>query len=150
MLINPCSLSGSWLCDDWSLLPAGIAIATGIVALIAGARGTWLARRAKATMAWRPVSGTITRCALQHDVQPRVGSAQPDAHTYRPRVEYSYTVDGQEHVGSRVFFGAHEWRGGSSEFAEWLLIEYPVGTKVQVFVDPNDTTEAVLERGGMT
>jgi hypothetical protein len=93
------------------------------------------------------VSGTITRCALQHDVQPRVGSAQPDAHTYRPRVEYSYTVDGQEHVGSRVFFGAHEWRGGSSEFAEWLLIEYPVGTKVQVFVDPNDTTEAVLERG---
>jgi len=136
---------GSWLLDDWSLVPKGLALSMAAVAIIAGVRGAWLARRAKASMNWRPVDGTITRCTLQHTVRERW--TMPDLHWYRPRVEYSYSVDGKDYVGKRVYFGAHEWRASSSESSEWILLDYPVGSAVQVFVDPARPAESVLERG---
>lgn len=64
---------------------------------------------------------------------------------YRAAVSYRYTVDGETHVGSRVFFG--DDNAGSLYPAVRRVSRYPVDADVQVAYDPADPSLCVLEAG---
>ncbi len=62
---------------------------------------------------------------------------------WSPVVEYAYRVDGRDHHGARIAFGA-EVAGGRA-LAEATTARYPKGSAVTVHYDPANPAFAVLE-----
>lgn len=60
--------------------------------------GLWSARRSTQAASWPTAPATIT------SLEVRAGSVR-DGSTYEVKVQYTYTVDGVVHVGSRLAFG---------------------------------------------
>ncbi|MBW6467156.1 MAG: DUF3592 domain-containing protein [Brevefilum sp.] len=64
--------------------------------------------------------------------------------TFLPRVSYTYAVEGQEFHGEQIGFGKFEF--SAAKKANAIVENHPVGENVQVFYNPLDPQEAVLER----
>lgn len=79
-------------------------------------------------------------------ISSRVKSHEGDeSTTYSVDIFYSYTVDGREHKSNRYSF-----MGGSSsgyDGKKAVVNAHPPGRKTVCYVNPDDPTEAVLERG---
>ena len=100
-------------------------------------------RRAKETLGWNEVDGTVTWAAVVEERRDQ--GAETERTVYAPEIRYSYEAGGLRHEGSRVFLG-DEWsemEGTAREIVE----AYPPGARVKVYVDPAHTGGAVLRRG---
>lgn len=64
--------------------------------------------------------------------------------TFLPLVAYTYNVEGLEYHGDQIGFGKFEF--SSAKKANAIVNHYPVGESVNVFFNPLDPQEAVLER----
>lgn len=87
---------------------------------------------------WEPVPCEI----LSSDVESHAGD---DGTTYSVEVRYRYEVDGVSYEGDRYRF-----LGGSSsgyDSKKEVVDTLPPGTVTQCWVDPEDPSDAVLERG---
>lgn len=123
--------------------PGEVAAIGGGLAIAAGIYGCYLYSRAQATLRWRPVDGKITWSMLED----RERSSRRDPHTqYRAAIKYSYALGGVPYEGTRVYYGATDWRD-SDTLARTLVDRYPPGKMVRVFVDPAKPSESVLARG---
>jgi hypothetical protein len=115
---------------------AWISIVVGILAgggLIVGSVAS--ARKAKKSLQWPSVPGTVLSSRLVPDTSGDIAS-------FTPVVTYSYVVNGQALQCDRVHYG--------STTSKKVLTKYPQGSTVQVFFDPGAPTTAVLEQGGST
>jgi hypothetical protein len=65
---------------------------------------------------------------------------------YRASLAYTYTVDYQEYRSTKVWFG-DGWSSSSSSGAEEVAARYPTGRLVNVYYNPENPKEAVLEPG---
>ena len=68
---------------------------------------------------------------------------------YYPKVVYEYQVGGQTYQGNRIMFGqfpAHS----SPDLAQSKLAQYQLHSTGQVFYNPANPAEAVLEQSAMT
>lgn len=94
---------------------------------------------AKASTKWPQVVGAVVRSEI-------VIQSDSDGVTYKPLVEYTYTVRSQTYTGQTIYFG-----DGSStsirSYSEGYVNKYPVSRKVTVFYNPADTNMSVLEPG---
>ncbi len=61
-----------------------------------------------------------------------------------PGIEYEYTVDGLVYTGRTVSFGGIP---ATVDGAGTVLLQYPVGSAVTVWYDPDDPDRAVLQPG---
>lgn len=66
---------------------------------------------------------------------------------YDVDIAYRYEVDGQSHVGTTWRIGGSPSSTRREETAE-LVARHPVGSAIEVLVDPEDASVAVVERGG--
>ena len=81
-------------------------------------------------------------CAIVSSRMIEVGNADgPDS--YVPDIRYSYEIDAKIYESSRVFLVS--W-GRDETTVKRLLGRYPVGSSASAFVNPDDPTEAVLDR----
>lgn len=96
-----------------------------------------LVRQAQ-TENWPSVQGTITRSEV-------VETRRNKSTEYGLKLAYAYSVDGQPHVGSKV--QSTQSMSGNRRFAEKQVARYPVGTRVPVYYQPGQPSEAVLETG---
>lgn len=100
------------------------------------------AKRAEESLAWLSTRGVITSSMLasfDSDDSPT---------TYQPKVEYEYTVANQPYTGKRIAFGI---AGSSSEAAaRKVVLQYAIGSAVEVFYNPAKPSDAVLERSAAT
>lgn len=95
-------------------------------------------KKAIQSQGWPQVSGEVTHSAAQaHDDEGHL--------TYYSKIVYRYTVDEQSYSSDRVQFGARS--GASQKFAQRWSEKYPAGTSVQVYYDPSNPAEAILEPG---
>lgn len=98
-----------------------------------------------AVPAWRNLearSWTEVPCeVLESRVETHAGD---DGDTYTVAVRYRYHVDGRDHVSDRYDFfpGSTSGYDGKAGIVERL----PAGTRTVCYVDPDDPSEAVLER----
>lgn len=99
---------------------------------------------------WLPAAGTVRTAELVE----RTFRGMKDARRkgYRARITYEYEAAGRTLSASTlsafdVAFRGWQSFGVARPAAEALLLRYPVGTPVQVFLDPRDTTRAVLLAG---
>lgn len=65
--------------------------------------------------------------------------------SYKAGISYVYKVMGKQYVGTRVFFG-DKIQSSFKGIALKIITEYPVGSKVNVYYNPRNIEEAVLEK----
>jgi hypothetical protein len=84
-------------------------------------------------------------------VEPRrsYSSEGGDSTSYYAVVLYEYVVNGQRYQSNRIRFGL-EVGSGWTGMAQKVVDKYPAGSVVQVYYNPADPTDAVLERSAET
>jgi hypothetical protein len=111
----------------------GIALASGTI--LSTAWAVHRIRQARLQVGWPTVSGRI----LTSSVDNWAGSTQPN-------VEYCYEFRG------KTFWNNTVWKPEvtlhSRESARKLIVRFPVGLPVTVYVNPDDPGNAVLIPGG--
>jgi hypothetical protein len=119
-----------------------------VAALLLAAAGwaAWIRvarrRQAGAAAGWREVKGRV----LDHDVEERFGTdseGRPD-YDYIPKITYRYEAGGAVRTGGRIGFETHYFANRGA--AEKHLAQWPVGSEVTVYVNPDDPDEAALTR----
>jgi hypothetical protein len=98
-----------------------------------------LRRAMEASKAWVKVEGDIVRSEAK--IPP--SHTSDDQSDVDPVVLYRYRVGDQIHQGERVKFGGQP--SLSRAMAETLVAKYPPGARVDVYYDPLDPNNAVLE-----
>ncbi len=96
-------------------------------------------QKAKASTSWPSVKGVVTSSRV---VQTRGDKGV----SYRPEVLFDYTVDGEKYSQGNVRYDGN-WSTNVTTYANRVVNKYKVGTEVNVYYDPADPFEAVLEPG---
>ncbi len=118
----------------------GIAIFM-ILGLVLIVMGVVSRQRAKRTESWPTASGTI----LSSSVTKRShydSDSNSTRTSYKPTIQYQYSVMGQQMSGSRVAVGSDSY---SKKKANEICERYPAGSPVNVHYNPEKITETVLE-----
>ena len=100
-------------------------------------------KKAEASQAWPSTQGQIESTEIKQNT-----STDSDGYTsttYKPLIMYSYSVMGQPYQSDRIAFGFTQSYGKTAK-AQEVLNKYPLNAPVNVFYDPDNPAEAVLER----
>lgn len=93
-------------------------------------------RKMNAMQSWSSTMGTVSNSYLERRRSSKGGSVN------YPVVQYSYQVGGQAYRGSKIAPGMEVGGTGAGKVVE----RYPAGAQVMVFYDPQNPSDAVLER----
>jgi len=110
------------------------------VGLLRYARG--MADKAKASLSWPSVDGEISHSAVLY--QTSTNSSTGETSTYKADIAYRYKVQGKSYSSSRI---ALLDLASSSRNAQTVVDRYPDNASVQVYYNPADPSDAVLEPG---
>lgn len=136
--MNPSDPSNSGLLIFGIVAIPFLIIAVILAVIILRSRG-----KARASRNWSRTTGRVIVSKVERR-QSRTSSGGYNT-AYYPVVEYEYTVNGQRYQTTRVRFGTQVgW--GRPERAQNAVDQHPAGSMVQVFYDPADPAEAVLEQ----
>jgi hypothetical protein len=100
-------------------------------------------KKAEASQGWPSTIGQINESRVSHSVYTDTDGDSRDSYT--PYVEYTYQVAGQTYTGREITFGFKQGFSNASK-AQAMLAKFPVGAQVNVYYDPADPQQAVLER----
>ena len=92
-------------------------------------------RKMAAVQAWSSAMGTVLASYLER-------RSSSDGLTNYPVVQYSYQVGGQPYQGAKIAPGMEVGGTGAGK----VVNRYPQGAQVMVFYDPNNPSDAVLEK----
>ena len=92
-------------------------------------------RKMNAVQSWASTMGTVMASYLER-------RSSSDGSTNYPVVQYSYQVGGQAYQGAKIAPGMEVGGTGAGRVVE----KYPEGAQVMVFYDPNNPSDAVLEK----
>ncbi len=120
----------------FGLVFAGI----GVFALV---RGVVHFRMGKASASWPYVEGQVIAATV--DMSVSTDSDGMTTRRYTPRVVYSYTISGQQFSGDQINIGS-TWHYPSQARAESKLA-YQTGQRVNVYYNPENPSQTVLEPG---
>ncbi len=113
-----------------------LAFSVAAIALIV--YGLVTMRQTSRSRGWLPVDGRVVASNV-NQFSGRNGV------TYRPMIIFSYAVGPSRFMSSRVSF--QPFVTSNRDAAATVAARYPVGKTVQVFYDPQDPEQAVLDRG---
>ncbi|MBT3200647.1 MAG: DUF3592 domain-containing protein [Phycisphaerales bacterium] len=107
--------------------------------------GVNMLAKANASSAWPSVKGKIVASDVKKSTSSRKRSKGRRKSTkYRAIIKYEYTVAETKHTGNQVSFGGSST---SMSAAKAVASRYPKGADVDVYYDPENPDEAVLETG---
>lgn len=93
-------------------------------------------RKMSAVQSWSSTMGTVSSSYLERRRSSKGGSVS------YPVVQYSYQVGSQAYHGSKIAPGMAVGGTGAGK----VVGRYPAGAQVMVFYDPQNPSDAVLER----
>jgi len=121
-----------------ALVPYGFVLVGGILLIL----GINLIRKGIQSKTRPKVEGTIRRSEV--DVHYSVDEDGP-SRDFSADIYYEYSVEGKDYGGATIKTGYSEVKGkGNSQRA---VDEYPEGSTVDVYYDPENPQDAVLEPG---
>ena len=94
-------------------------------------------RTAAASRAWPSAQGTIASSQL-------LAVGRGKSRWYKAQVTYTFAANGHAYTGERVMFG--DARSSSMAKEQRVVDRYQQGAPVEVFYNPQQPQEAVLER----
>lgn len=117
----------------WVFLFAGIAVLGW---------GIWNSLEAFSSRSWPYVEGKV--------IQSQVASYQSESDEgtttmFYPYLRYNYSVEGQQFTGDKLDMG--EYSSSNPNYAEEVVVRYPVGKPVRIYYDPAHPETAVLQPG---
>jgi hypothetical protein len=92
-------------------------------------------------VAFRPVDATVIAQGLDEFPDEEGGPS------HRPKLAYSYTINGKTYCSSRLGITVDAFDIFSSESAQTFLARFPLGSRVEVRVSPDDPSFSVIEEG---
>jgi hypothetical protein len=95
----------------------------------------FMRRKMAAVSQWPSTMGVVQMSTIEQ-------RSSEDGYTDYPVVQYSYQVGGQSYQSMKLAPGPEV--GGSG--ARGVVAKYPVGAQVMVFYNPQNPSDAVLER----
>ena len=109
--------------------------------------GLWMINKGMQSENWDKGTATITSSEIEK-TESRSKDAQGFTQTstsYSVTVKYSYTVEGSNYEGNTVGFGtmSHNERSDAQE----ELKSYPKGKTIDVYYDPENPSDSVLNKG---
>lgn len=120
--------------------PAVVLVVAGVFGLVGGGF-LFLAMRtlsaARASGLWPSTPGKVTSSQLM------VGGGR-SKRWYKAQVVYLFSVNGRDYTSERVFFG--DSRSNRSGKQQAVVDRYREGAEVEVFYNPQQPEQAVLER----
>jgi hypothetical protein len=96
----------------------------------------FMRRKMAAVSQWPSTMGTVNSSYLERRSSSESGS------TNYPVVQYAYQVGGQAYQNSKLAPGPEVGGTGAGK----VVARYPVGAQVMVFYNPQNPSDAVLER----
>jgi len=96
----------------------------------------FMRRKMAVVSEWPSTMGTVNASYLERRSSSEGGS------TNYPVVQYSYQIGGQRYQSTKLAPGPEVGGTGAGKVVE----RYPAGAQVMVFYNPQNTSEAVLER----
>ena len=96
----------------------------------------FMRRKMAAVSQWPSVMGTVMMSQIEWRSSSESGS------TAYPVVQYSYQVNGQAYQGYKLAPGPEVGGTGANK----VVARYPAGAQVMVFYNPQNPSEAVLEK----
>lgn len=114
-----------------------------LVALFLMYRAYTAQRQVRASQNWMMTTGKV----IAANVEARRGRSGTSGYStsYYPNVVYEYEVNGQRYQNNRMYVGMQVGRGNYMTIQQQIN-HYPVGSPVQVYYDPNNPSQSVLER----
>jgi hypothetical protein len=127
-----------------TLLALGLTgLILGGVAVLLLVIGWFQGREARAAASWNSTQGEIMETIVE---KYQYSSSEGGTSTgYRPRIIYGYRVNGKEYVGERLNFGTAV-HSSIKGLADNKAKQFPTGSRVTVYYNPNDPNDATLER----
>jgi len=116
------------------LVPGGVAFTLSV-------NQVWLGITSKN---WPAAEGMVTRSLIDLSAA-RAGASGPITHTYKANIRYQYEVNGKLYSGDKIF--VTDYISKELAFEKKQEIEYPVGSSVIVYYDPDNPELSVLEPG---
>jgi hypothetical protein len=116
--------------------------AMGCVALLFGAA---LYKHGSTARRWPKVSGRITRSEVD-EFRGRIGDDSPLTTLYRPLIAFAYEYNGIKYSGDHAA-QAGKVTSNSAFFAKRAVATYPPGKVIEVYVNPQNPSEAMLKPG---
>lgn len=100
-------------------------------------------RQVSAAQDWPTVNGKVIYATVEtrHSHSSHGGTTT----SYYPKVTYEYTVNGQRYQNSRISFGLEVGLGNYNAVLR-KVATYPINSTVQIYYDPNDPSQTVLEK----
>ncbi|MBM4258466.1 MAG: DUF3592 domain-containing protein [Deltaproteobacteria bacterium] len=95
-------------------------------------------RQLRASQTYVPVAATV----VASEIVERGSNRTTHGTSFSPRIVYRYTVEGKEFESHRYFFSGQGWSDRDS--AQAVTDQYPVGQRVQAYINPQNPREAVL------
>lgn len=122
------------------LIPLFLGAIFGIVGLCIILFLGWpVLQNAKASQQWPSTKGAVTASEV-------IRSRSDDGVQYKPEILYNYRVGKEDYQQGNIRYDG-DWSTSSSTYANRMVQKYPVGKQVDVYYDPDDPFEAVLEPG---
>ena len=109
--------------------------------------GLWMINKGMQSENWEKGTAAITSSEIEK-TESKSKDAQGFTQTstsYGVSVEYSYTVEGSNYVGNTVGFGTMSHNERSDALEE--LKSYPKGKTIDVYYDPENPSDSVLNKG---
>ena len=100
------------------------------------------------TTSWPSIQGTVIVCEIDHRVNNYADEGEEDE--YRVDLVYQYTVNNQTYEGSNVYYWSGTGSDWSHELDSWdysLLRDYPVGSDVRIYYNPERPDQSCLITG---
>jgi hypothetical protein len=121
------------------LATAPIALAISFVAIYAAVHtGTKIYKSSIASPTWPSVTGEVLTSAVAKGCGKRKG--------YFLQITYAYVVNEKRRTNDRISYTDH-FCSGSRAAAESIAAKYRPGASMQVYYDPQDPSDSVLNRG---
>lgn len=118
-----------------------LVLITGALGLLALCAGIWNMLHPRKAFQWTRTTGKIVSSETESFTES--DSGQRAQTFYRPVIEFSYTVEGQEYRGSSGSSAVTISAG--QKWADAEVARYPVGMEVPVFYDPQNPTQSGLK-----
>lgn len=118
-----------------TLVGLGFALLGGLIAIYA----LYMQNRAEDTQSWKSTTGLMVEARI-------VERTTDDGIDYKLRVGYSYRVGDEVYHGRRISFALKDYYDDRAE-AEYALTDYLDRDQVEVYYNPKNPRDAVLERG---
>jgi hypothetical protein len=118
-----------------------------VLAIIIGPLGIYKgirdALRLNAAKGWPIAKGEVIKSEAIRTSGNQSGPGQ-NSTVFTPRIRFKYGIDNKEYESDKITWGG-TWGSNTGNYCEVMLQAYPVGKKIDVYYNPNNPNDCIIQ-----